>query len=75
VSVLTLTHLSRDDDEKAVYSTAYKNIIQFIPGLKKFLPINRDGDCEKLSSYIEKVSHAHISHDMTNNHRTGAERM
>lgn len=55
--------LIRDDNEKAVYITAYEKIIKFIPGLKKYLPLTGDGDLEKLHKLLEVVSHfnAHIS--------------
>jgi hypothetical protein len=75
VLVLTVTHLSRDDNEKALYSTAYKNILEFIPGLKKYLPVNRDGDWGRLYKLLEKVRRTHVSHNTINIHcTTDAER-
>lgn len=74
--LLTLTqYVSRDDDEKAIYRTAYESIIEFIPGLKKFLLVNRESDPEKLHKLIEIVSRAHVSHNTTNLYCTDAERM
>lgn len=53
-------HLSRDDNEKAFYCTAYKNIIDFIPDLKKYIAATKDGDSE-LYKLLEIVSCAHES--------------
>jgi hypothetical protein len=49
-------HLSRDDDEKLVYSDAYESITGFIPGLKKFNPVDGDGNHERLYKIVEIVS-------------------
>jgi hypothetical protein len=47
--------LSRDDDDRAVYYTAYQNIIKFVPGLNNLIALNRDGDLESLHKYIDIV--------------------
>jgi hypothetical protein len=74
-SVAYPVHLTRDDDQKTVYRTAYQNIIKFIPGLKKFLPVNNGANTEELHGLIESVSCAHTSHVMTTDYCIDAERV
>ena len=73
--VLTYTvYLSRDDDEKTIYSTAYQRILEFIPGLKKFLLVNGDSDPAKLYKLIEGVSCSCVlSHYTTESYHTDTE--
>ena len=68
-------YLSSDDDEKKIYTTVYQRILKFIPGLKKFLLINRDSDPAKLYKLIEGVSRSHVSHYRTENYHTDTEGM
>ena len=49
-------HLSRDDNEKTLYTTAYQKIVKFILGLKKFISANQDSNSVKLYNLIGIVS-------------------
>lgn len=79
IFVLSLCHSPctsfRDDDEKGFYCKAYKDIIKFIPELKKLLPASSDGCSGELNRLLARVSHVHISHNTTTNYCIDAERM